>query len=480
MPRVLTAPTDLTGCALWLDAMDSVIRDGANLVSQWSDKSGNAKHAVQATPANQPTYSAAGFGGLPCVDWAAAIGATRLVTPNITYGPFTVFIVLRSSSTVGYTYVHEVYSGTPNMDYMTHAAAPHFAVRRSGGLLYRNVVPAQGGAFVADGQRHVVTRVFDGLGSTHNARVDGVLAQNVFFSAAAGNPGVTTSTGPIYLGNADVAVASCRAAFAEFIIFDRALSDGEMVLVEQYLSRKWKIAPRRQIASPLELPDCAMWFDATDLSSITKDGAGLISQWSDKSGNAKHATNATADITKPSYSANGFNGFPCLNWGAGESSARRLTTAAVSLGLFTIVAAVRGNAGALVLCCHNLDGTSGCYMSGGQNWSLRACRTGVYSDKNALTTSWLRDSVNSIIAWRFGGVHGSHTVRTNASTPILIDGLKNDPGTASISGPFYIGNQQTPNVAWRGLIAEMIIYNRALTDGEQTMVEAYLARKYGL
>lgn len=48
--------------ALWLDAADtSTITLNGTTVSEWRDKSGNARHASQATVANQPTYSATGF-----------------------------------------------------------------------------------------------------------------------------------------------------------------------------------------------------------------------------------------------------------------------------------------------------------------------------------------------------------------------------------------------------------------------------------
>lgn len=59
-------PAQIT-TALWLDAADAstITLNGGN-VSQWNDKSGNGRHATQATAANQPTYSATNFpGSLP-------------------------------------------------------------------------------------------------------------------------------------------------------------------------------------------------------------------------------------------------------------------------------------------------------------------------------------------------------------------------------------------------------------------------------
>lgn len=48
--------------ALWLDAADaSTITLNGSTVSQWRDKSGNNRHASQASTANQPTYIVSGL-----------------------------------------------------------------------------------------------------------------------------------------------------------------------------------------------------------------------------------------------------------------------------------------------------------------------------------------------------------------------------------------------------------------------------------
>jgi hypothetical protein len=45
--------------SLWLDAADAnTITETAGSVSQWDDKSGNARHATQSTPGQKPTYGA--------------------------------------------------------------------------------------------------------------------------------------------------------------------------------------------------------------------------------------------------------------------------------------------------------------------------------------------------------------------------------------------------------------------------------------
>ena len=38
----------------------------------------------------------------------------------------------------------------------------------------------------------------------------------------------------------------------------------------------------------------AVWYDADNAASITKDGSNFVSQWNDLSGNARHATQPAA------------------------------------------------------------------------------------------------------------------------------------------------------------------------------------------
>lgn len=54
---MVSSPTGITGCSLWLDASDatSVLLNGS-AVSGWNDKSGNSRHFAQTSGVCQPTY----------------------------------------------------------------------------------------------------------------------------------------------------------------------------------------------------------------------------------------------------------------------------------------------------------------------------------------------------------------------------------------------------------------------------------------
>jgi hypothetical protein len=78
----------------WLDASDLSTITVATGVSQWRDKRGNGVNAVQATGANQPTYSATSFFGRPGITFDGVNDGLSISTTagqNTTHGVFWVF-----------------------------------------------------------------------------------------------------------------------------------------------------------------------------------------------------------------------------------------------------------------------------------------------------------------------------------------------------------------------------------------------------
>lgn len=106
-PLTLTlwTPAQLT-TALWLDAADtSTITLNGSTVSQWSDKSGNGRNAVQATASNQPTYTSNGLNGKPVLTFDGV--NDFLVSPtniNRSVAPaFSAFFVFAETTNGGNT-----------------------------------------------------------------------------------------------------------------------------------------------------------------------------------------------------------------------------------------------------------------------------------------------------------------------------------------------------------------------------------------
>ncbi len=89
------APTQISGCALWLDAADAstVILNGTS-VTQWNDKSGNTRNLSQGTLANSPLYTSVNRRFM--IDFIRA-NKTYLINTSISqiYTNFTLFIIFQ-------------------------------------------------------------------------------------------------------------------------------------------------------------------------------------------------------------------------------------------------------------------------------------------------------------------------------------------------------------------------------------------------
>ena len=80
---------------------------------------------------------------------------------------------------------------------------------------------------------------------------------------------------------------------------------------------------------PRRIPGLQAWYDAADSASVITEGSPLrVSQWSDKSGNGRHATNTTSGSTQPSYTTAARNGLNVLTFAA--ASVQRLTVSGTS------------------------------------------------------------------------------------------------------------------------------------------------------
>lgn len=98
------APTDITGCQLWLEASDcSAVGDG-NAVTDWVDRvSGHT--FTQGTAANRPLYRAtSNIGSKPALDFDGTNDRLTLGSAAFSNTAGTVFTVVRHDTDVAQTY----------------------------------------------------------------------------------------------------------------------------------------------------------------------------------------------------------------------------------------------------------------------------------------------------------------------------------------------------------------------------------------
>jgi hypothetical protein len=89
-------PKWLPSTELWLDAADTnTVFTSGSLVTSWTGKSEYERNATQGTPANQPTYNATGFNGLPTLYFAATDELLADIPTNTFSSGIDVYMVLK-------------------------------------------------------------------------------------------------------------------------------------------------------------------------------------------------------------------------------------------------------------------------------------------------------------------------------------------------------------------------------------------------
>lgn len=230
-------PTNLAGLSLWLDASDAstITLDVSNNISQWSDKSGNARHAVQGSALLRPAWGTQTQNGKNLVVTDAA-GLTRVVTGSVassgffgtnrnTGTQFRVFKYVGGTLPGGWhrvdtAFLDTVIWRTDQFHYFGHGSFNDTAATVFGS----NWFTANMGIYVASfdiaGQQVVLRR-------DKAAFVTLNLASNAAFNVTNMN----------WKNNWDAAGATIYEA--EMIHYNRLLTSTEISQVEDYLSAKW-------------------------------------------------------------------------------------------------------------------------------------------------------------------------------------------------------------------------------------------------
>ncbi len=202
--------------AVWYDASDatSITLNGSN-VSQWNDKSGNGRHAVQATAGNQPLYTIAGQNGLNVVTFNGTSYRMASTGPAVVSQPDTVFIVFRA---VPPTLNRHPIDGNLQRQLITGDTN----WRIYAGTVLDSLVPG-------DGNTVLLTALFNGASSTLRRNGTQIAA------GAAGAQGIDT----LWLGAAAGGVNLFPGYICEVIVAPSIVGATERDNCEAYLRTKW-------------------------------------------------------------------------------------------------------------------------------------------------------------------------------------------------------------------------------------------------
>jgi len=225
--------------------------------------------------------------------------------------------------------------------------------------------------------------------------------------------------------------------------------------------------------SPTDLPNCALWLDASDATTITSS-SGRVTQWRDKSTNGNNAT--ASGTGRPTTGTRTINSLNVLDFD-GTANFMPLTTA-ITGGTYTIffVASVDTLSATLprtIIGATNTGGPVMRFAVSGSNGVMQVVRRGQSVLLNGSTTNVVSTPYDFIITtYNSGNVTFRNGVSngSNATSASYSQGIQSI-GSESVS--IFSNGQDGP-------IAEVAIYTGILTGPQITQLASYSAAKWGV
>lgn len=458
-------PTQISNCALWLDAADAstVTLSGSN-VTTWRDKSGSVNNATQSTASNGPVYSSNGL---------VFNGSNWLTTP-ITSAPSaeSLFIVMRHTTNT----TMDIFAGTSVgfREFLLYNGSIY--VGRWG-----TAPSGTNGGALSFNTTYILTYQYTTTQVTFT--VNGTIT-------GSGTPPYTYSgSGTTFIGASTYAPNNLYGTIYEIVYYSRSLSSTERQQLEGYLARKWGLAgslpsshpfvlaglpsthpfisrlPMTTSFNPRQISNCALWLDAADPSTVTLSGVN-ITQLRDKSPNAYVISNANGFTynqtrfrnTYPSF----YNSTSVTGRNLGSNSSVSLSQ---PLTFFTV--------------CSVIDTVAGGYIFDSANTANRVAFTSYLNGRPVMFAGVELFNTQSN-AFVNPAIHSG--IFNTTSSSLFLNGTLNvtgSAGTQTLSG-LTVGARFNNVEPWTGHICEILIYSGALTTFQRQQVEGYLAWKWGL
>ncbi|MHB9026326.1 MAG: glycosyl hydrolase family 28-related protein [Armatimonadota bacterium] len=423
------------GLTMWLKADTGIILNGST-ISDWSDVSGANHHVAQATAAYQPTFvSSSSINSKPAAHFDAVNdylqGAAALDLRNSAY---SIFVVAKPTAGDG---GYLTYLASEGLRYQSN----NLYYKNGGGLnyTYSTVATLQGVTRTSGG---VVTIYENGMQKIAGTLSIGSTSCTNFRIGADGLSGIGAFDGY----NGDI---------AEVLVYNTVLSAADRQTVEAYLRDKYAlpVPPTNGLA---------MWLRAD--AGVTLNGS-TIATWGDVSGAGHSVAQATASY-QPTFVSSSMNGKPAAHFDASNDylqGAAALDLRNSAYSIFVVAKPTAGDGGYLTyLASEGLRYQSNnlFYKNGG----------GLFYTYSTIATlqEATRTSGGVVTVYENGAQKATGTLSTG-STNCTNFRLGGD-GLSGIGG--FDG--------YNGDIAEVIVYNTALSAADRQAAETYLRNKYAL
>ena len=477
---IVFRPTDISGCAIWMNATDadSVTFNNLLQVSAWVNR-GTLGGQFDASGAEIVEYGVREVNGLNTLtfrDNAFMAGQFAL-----NFQPRSFFLVTRERS-----YPSNV--ANPLFSSDTNNAQETF-VDRNGTFTYflgKHPSPIPSQAFETEtdyrGYASLLEFIMDTDVSNNWMGINGVQFTPIYDVAATG---FLTTTATYFLGGYfSGSTVAADQDYCEMILYDHALPPNLREQVEKYLIAKWNLA--EPPFAPSWIANLQVWFDASNTSSIVLDVTNTyvesVSNLGIGGGSA--TTNSTTNVMYSGTQT--INGLNVLEVKPQSALVLPWTKTSNDTTFFVVIQPVTDLA---VAAAPQFD-----FMSAFGNTGF--FQPVMFYDSGTAKFLYLT-AISGTSIPLLGGDSTNYTgapivimmrlSATTANNEILLQNaalsldLSSAPSFAQTLANYYIGATAngglTNNEYW---LAELLVYDRALTDTEVSKVSTYLVDKWNL
>ena len=217
----------------------------------------------------------------------------------------------------------------------------------------------------------------------------------------------------------------------------------------------------------------ALWLDAADDTTFSYSSGTSVSQWRDESGSNFHASQATVG-SQPSRSTFQNSRKTVTFDGTNDTVTIPNFTCNSEMSIFVV-----SNCGNTLFIEQTNDinsYTAGFYIYGYGEGMFFVKRNSTYSYSSL--TNWLVGGFNIASGVNSTGLDLLAYKNGSQQTPTY-DG-RTSLSNSYFTNTLYIGSRGASSIWSSGPIAEIIIYNRKVTDTERKQIHTYLGQKWGI
>jgi hypothetical protein len=436
-------PNQIAGLQLWLKADAGISLDG-DVVTLWEDQSGNGNNANQT---NDPLFVSSLINGQPAIDCVTNSGYFDLDS-NI--DPIKTIICVYKTDTNPSSYQAIVESNFGMYSSINFG--------KFGTYLNKEI----GYADLSEQTAYILT-----IESSGGISSSGYVNGKSYEPSDTGEGFVSRDYVRIGMGQTS---QPCKGYISEVIIYDSVLTTEQRQGVEAYLVQKYGIIPSDGLA---------LWLKSD--TGVTVDGSS-VTEWLDQSGNGNDATASGSE--SPSYNATGINGLPSIDFNGEDQMVTIASSSSLNITASSVFMVMKRDGDGVsndVILMKNGDtayddGAFGIVLfSSATNWAFGINEGGGWSDYN--TSFDVSNNNPHIIGFRVNNLY---------SYPHQDNQVGSDFGGKIITitdGTLQIGGYNASFGAseyFYGKIAEVIIYNRFVSDLEKQSIMLYLNAKYSV